>query len=487
MSNEHTPDEKESDSAQVEPDGAGLNPADDPDATEGAGPTAADGASTELAGKQPGEAAEKNPGAAAAGKNDEENHKERAPAAKAEEKPEKQEPQSLKLVGVKFKRAGNTYYFNAGNLLYNIGEYVIVETDRGLGLARVATPIFEPDQDQAPKDIKRIIRKANWNDMERDRKNREREAEAQKLCEKKIESRGINMSLVRVEYLHDASKAIFYFTAEQRVDFRELVKDLARELHTRIEMRQIGVRDETKLVGGLGPCGREVCCTTFLTEFSPVSVRMAKDQNLAMNPSKVSGLCGRLMCCLAFEHETYKELGKGLPKKGKFLECAEGPCKVIDLNILQRKALVELESGKTSFVPVEELRKPGEEPYESPDTEEDEETMDRDMLESDDPEVLERISEGEKKNKVLDGKHHNSNGLPPHEHDQQKPQDRKKHRGRKRKHKEKQTGLKPPKESRPYTPAPEKNDRQPSAEGQEKKQQPRGKRRGRRRRKKKNN
>jgi hypothetical protein len=200
--------------------------------------------------------------------------------------------------------------------------------------------------------------------------------------------------MVRVEYLHDASKAIFYFTAEQRVDFRDLVKDLARQLHTRIEMRQIGVRDEAKIVGGIGPCGRECCCATFLSDFSPVSVRMAKDQNLAMNPTKVSGLCGRLMCCLAYEHPLYHEYCKGMPKKGKRMVSPSGLCRIIDLNILGRKALVELESGKTMFVAVDDLKTQDAAMAEQADAcaaMEEPENLNEEILESDDPSLLEKM------------------------------------------------------------------------------------------------
>ncbi len=309
-------------------------------------------------------------------------------APEAEE--QAKQPEVVRVVGAKFKRACKTYFFNAGNLLFNIGEQVIVETDRGLGLARVVTPVAEFDTSQLDGELKKIIRKAHWNDIERDKKNRAREREAHELCSKMIHERGHNMKLVQVEYLHDASKAVFYFTAEQRVDFRELVKSLARELHTRIEMRQIGVRDESKIMGGIGPCGREVCCATFLTEFSPVSVRMAKDQDLAMNPSKVSGLCGRLMCCLAYEHTLYREMGKSMPRKGKRLECPHGPCKVVDLNILAEKVLVELESGKTMFVKADELYPPGQEPPPSPEEEQEEEDLGTEVLESDDPQMIER-------------------------------------------------------------------------------------------------
>lgn len=300
-------------------------------------------------------------------------------------------PGMIRVIGVKFRRAGKTYFFNAGYLRFNIGEQVIVETDRGLGLVRVVTPVVEIAGERLPADLKKVIRKAHWNDLERDRKNKEREAEALKLCSDRIHGRNLPMKLVQVEYLHDASKAIFYFTAESRVDFRDLVKDLAHQLHTRIEMRQIGVRDESKLIGGLGPCGREACCTAFLSDFSPVSVRMAKDQNLAMNPTKVSGLCGRLMCCLAYEHPLYQELIKKMPKKGKCFQCSQGNCRVVDLNILTQKVMVELESGKITSVPVTELRKLDRAPEGAPAQETEEEEELSDLMESDDPTVLEKM------------------------------------------------------------------------------------------------
>ena len=315
------------------------------------------------------------------------------PAAQPREPPK---PAFVKVLGVKFRRAGKDYLFNAGTLRYNIGDSVIVETDRGLGLARVVTPIFELGYEKAPADLKRVIRKANWNDLERDRKNKEREQEALDLCLSMINAKKLNMKMVRVEYLHDASKAIFYFTAEQRVDFRDLVKDMARQLHTRIEMRQIGVRDEAKITGGLGPCGREICCATFLSDFSPVSVRMAKDQNLAMNPTKVSGLCGRLMCCLAYEHPLYHESCKGMPKKGKRMVSPVGPCRIIDLNILGRKALVELESGKTMFVSVDDLKTQNEAMAEQADANaamEENDGINEEVLESDDPALLEKMDQ----------------------------------------------------------------------------------------------
>jgi cell fate regulator YaaT (PSP1 superfamily) len=265
-------------------------------------------------------------------------------------------PGMRRLVGIKFKVAGKTHFFDAGPLLFNIGEMVVVESDKGLGMGRVVTLVREVPAERVPPDTRRIIRRANWNDLERQRKNREREIDAFTHCLERIKERNLDMKLIRVEYLHDASKAIFYYTAQQRVDFRELVKDLAHRLHTRIEMKQIGVRDEAKLVGGLGNCGRHLCCSTFLSDFTPVSVRMAKDQNLAMNPAKVSGVCGRLMCCLAYEYETYEDMLSHLPKKGRWVLCPKGRGRIIDINIFTKKAQVILEDGAELIVDVSDLK-----------------------------------------------------------------------------------------------------------------------------------
>jgi len=254
-----------------------------------------------------------------------------------------------RLVGAKFRCAGKTYFFESGSLELCFGDSVIVETENGLAMARIVTPVFSIPNEQCPKELKPVIRKATYGDMDRERKNRERERQAFALCLDRIKSRNLDMKLVKVEYLHDGSRSIFYYTAEQRVDFRDLVKDLAHELHTRIEMRQIGVRDESKLVGGLGNCGRIVCCASFLTEFSPVSVRMAKDQCLAMNPAKVSGVCGRLMCCLSFEHPVYQELLAKMPKRGSSVETPDGKGVVLDLNPLLKTVLVQLEESLKNY------------------------------------------------------------------------------------------------------------------------------------------
>ncbi len=229
------------------------------------------------------------------------------------------------IVGVRFKRACKVYDFDCSGLELRQGDTVIVEVERGLGLGTVAyNPI---NTDVSARKLKKVVRKADAVDLERNGFNTERENEAFRICREKIERYRLPMKLIRVEYMFDSSKAIFYFTSETRVDFRELVKDLAAGFHTRIEMRQVGVRDEAKMIGGLGPCGRELCCSGFLADFEPVTIKMAKNQNLALNPAKISGICGRLMCCLSYENEMYhdeKKAGGGCGGCGKSASPANG-------------------------------------------------------------------------------------------------------------------------------------------------------------------
>ncbi|MCR4398784.1 MAG: stage 0 sporulation family protein, partial [Firmicutes bacterium] len=206
-----------------------------------------------------------------------------------------------KVVGVRFKKAGKIYYFDPGELELQPGTPVIVETARGMEYGETVVGPKEVPESRIVAPLKKVIRQATQRDIEQVKENEKKEASAFEICKQKIADHGLAMDLVDVEYTFDCSKIIFYFTADGRVDFRELVKDLASHFRTRIELRQIGVRDETKMIGGLGPCGRPVCCRTFLGEFQPVSIRMAKEQNLSLNPAKISGLCGRLMCCLRFE------------------------------------------------------------------------------------------------------------------------------------------------------------------------------------------
>ena len=239
-----------------------------------------------------------------------------------------------RIVKIQFRTADRLYDFNAGILDLKPGERVIVETERGRSIAIVVTVPTEIDNKVLTDGLKPVIRKALPDDIEAANRNAAREKETHLFCVAKIIERNMDMKLVRVEYLFDGSKAIFFFTADGRVDFRELVKDLAHQFHTRIEMRQIGVRDEAKMVGGIGICGRELCCSSFLREFAPVSVKMAKEQSLALNPNKISGQCGRLLCCLGYEYETYCSIRKGLPKCGKHVKCGTVEGEVVKVNIL---------------------------------------------------------------------------------------------------------------------------------------------------------
>lgn len=210
------------------------------------------------------------------------------------------------VVGVRFKKASKVYDFDSGGFDLVPGDMVIVEVEKGLGMGSVVYRPKEMDEKAIVRQLKKVVRKADGVDLERHGFNNDREKEAFRICREKIAHYKLPMKLIRVEYLFDSSKAIFYFTSDTRVDFRELVKDLAAGFHTRIEMRQIGVRDEAKMIGGLGPCGRELCCSGFLSDFEPVTIKMAKEQNLALNPVKISGICGRLMCCLSYEHGMYQ-------------------------------------------------------------------------------------------------------------------------------------------------------------------------------------
>jgi cell fate regulator YaaT (PSP1 superfamily) len=257
----------------------------------------------------------------------------------------------LRLVPIKFRPAGRHYDFNAAALDLQPGDKVIVETDRGRALGTVVLSPREVSRAEAPEDLKKVLRLATEEDLSLAAVHTAREAEAFRFCLQRIQERKMPMKLVRAEYLFDGSKIIFYFTADGRVDFRDLVKDLAHYFHTRIEMRQIGVRDEAKLIGGLGVCGRELCCCTFLSEFAPVSVKMAKEQGLALNPSKISGQCGRLLCCLAYEFDTYCELKKCLPKCGRKVQFEHREGEVIDQNVLAQRVTLRFGDGKTAEVP----------------------------------------------------------------------------------------------------------------------------------------
>lgn len=256
-----------------------------------------------------------------------------------------------KVALVRIREGEKITYFNIKDIpdvdKVKVGDYVIVEAERGKEYGQI---ISEPEllaQDAIKAPLRKVIRVATGDDLRQIQENKKKTKDALGVCSKKIAEHKLNMKLVTAEYSFDRSKFIFYFTADGRIDFRELVKDLAREFRARIELRQIGVRDEAKIFGGYGPCGRVLCCKSFLKDFEPVTVRMAKDQNLPLNPAKISGVCGRLMCCLGYEHKVYKQLLHGLPKQGESISTKEGKGKVISVNPLKRTALVEVgDEGK---------------------------------------------------------------------------------------------------------------------------------------------
>lgn len=226
----------------------------------------------------------------------------------------------LKVIGVRFKKAGKIYYFDPNGLEITKDRYVVVETARGIEFGECVIGVKEIEESEIVAPLKTVIRIAEEEDIQKHEDNKNKEKEALDICLKKIEEHKLNMKLIDVEYTFDNNKVIFYFTADGRVDFRELVKDLATIFKTRIELRQIGVRDEAKMLGGIGPCGRTLCCSTFLGDFASVSIKMAKEQNLSLNPTKISGLCGRLMCCLTYEQSTYEDIRKRLPKVGSIVK-----------------------------------------------------------------------------------------------------------------------------------------------------------------------
>lgn len=248
----------------------------------------------------------------------------------------------IEVIGVRFKKAGKIYYFDPGEYKLTNHDYVIVETVRGVEFGKVVLVNKKVDEEDVVLPLKKVIRIATEKDKVEVLENKEIAEEAQRICNEKIKEHQLDMNLVDVEYTFDRNKVIFYFTADGRVDFRNLVKDLAAIFKTRIELRQIGVRDEAKLLGGIGPCGRMLCCSTFLGDFEPVSIKMAKDQNLSLNPSKISGLCGRLMCCLKYENDNYETAKRELPDLGEAITTSYGSGKVVGLNILERIIQIEI-------------------------------------------------------------------------------------------------------------------------------------------------
>lgn len=266
----------------------------------------------------------------------------------------------IKIIGVRFRNVGKIYYFNPKDRDVRTGMNVIVETARGVEYGQVVLGPKEVDEEQVVQPLKDVIRIATEKDNTKEANNRKKEKEAYEICLQKIKSHGLEMKLINAEYTFDNNKVLFYFTADGRIDFRELVKDLAAVFKTRIELRQIGVRDETKILGGIGICGRTLCCHTYLSEFAPVSIKMAKEQNLSLNPTKISGVCGRLMCCLKNEQETYEYLNKKLPGTGDIVTTPEGlKGEVQSLSVLRQlvKVIVEVNDEKEiREYPVAELK-----------------------------------------------------------------------------------------------------------------------------------
>ncbi len=264
-----------------------------------------------------------------------------------------------RVIGIRFRQAGKTYYFEPALDSIEKGMQVIVETARGQEIGLVVTPEKDIPEEKLVLPLKKVIRVATEDDCCRVEDNKQKEASAFARCQQKIKEHGLDMKLVSVEYNFDRNKIIFYFTSEERVDFRELVKDLASIFKTRIELRQIGVRDEAKLKGGIGPCGRAFCCSTFLEEFEPVSIRMAKGQNLSLNPTKISGVCGRLMCCLRYEASAYENAREDMPGPGEAVITPDGGGQVKEINRKKKTITVKLqESGYVKEYPLEEVDLP---------------------------------------------------------------------------------------------------------------------------------
>lgn len=266
----------------------------------------------------------------------------------------------ITIIGVRFRNVGKVYYFSPRELDICVGDHVIVETARGVEYGFVVLGPKEVDDSKVIQPLKEVIRIATPKDDAREENNRKKEKEAFEICQKKIRAHNLEMKLIDAEYTFDNNKMLFYFTADGRIDFRELVKDLAAVFKTRIELRQIGVRDETKILGGIGICGRPLCCHTYLSEFAPVSIKMAKEQNLSLNPTKISGVCGRLMCCLKNEQETYEYLNRKLPGVGDLVTMPDGmKGEVSGVNVLRQtvKVLVDVNDEKEMReYPVEELK-----------------------------------------------------------------------------------------------------------------------------------
>ena len=267
----------------------------------------------------------------------------------------------IEIIGVRFKKAGKLYYFDPDGMQMEEGSHAIVETVRGVEYGTVIKSNTLVDESEVIQPLKKVIRKATPEDDESEAQNRLREKDAFGICEEKIAKHGLDMKLIDVEITFDHNKLIFYFTSDERVDFRELVKELAGVFRTRIELRQIGVRDEAKMLNGIGICGRPLCCATFLGDFQPVSIKMAKEQSLSLNPTKISGICGRLMCCLKYEEDVYEELNKKMPSVGDIISTVDGTGEILSTNVLMQtvKAAVrkkENDPPTIDFCPVDEIK-----------------------------------------------------------------------------------------------------------------------------------
>lgn len=259
------------------------------------------------------------------------------------------------VVGVSFKTAGKVYYFNPNGLELKEGDAVIAETARGIEFGEIMIePREVPDEEIVPP-LRKVVRKATDSDIRKEESNRHREKNAYATCQRKIQSYNLPMKLIDAEYCFDGSQVTFYFSAESRVDFRELVKDLASTLRTKVQLHQVGVRDEAKLFGGMGPCGRVLCCSSFMSDFEPVSMKMAKEQSLFLNPLKFSGICGKLMCCLKYEYPMYREMKSSFPAIGAVVSTPQGQGKVVETNVMKRTLAVELEDGIVTQFAVESL------------------------------------------------------------------------------------------------------------------------------------
>ncbi|MDY6823356.1 MAG: regulatory iron-sulfur-containing complex subunit RicT [Thermodesulfobacteriota bacterium] len=260
-----------------------------------------------------------------------------------------------KTVEIKFKPEGKTYVFDSGAFVLKTGDYVIVETEQGFGMGVVSAPPVQANMEHVKTPLKKVHRKAVDTDFKQLEENRELESRGLEFCGKQIDELGLEMNLFSVECTFDSRKLTFFYTADGRVDFRELVKRLVKHFRIKIEMRQVGIRNQAKITGGIGRCGREVCCAAFMKKFDPISIRMAKNQGLSLNPTKISGLCGRLMCCLAFEERSYNMLKKSMPKIGSFVETQMGTGKVLDMNPVARRLTIQRQDNSRVEVTLDEL------------------------------------------------------------------------------------------------------------------------------------